>query len=313
MAYTNIIGRADVSDAMIPEQTIPELIAAATAESAIMTRARRTQLSTRTAKQPVMAGLPDAYWVNGDAGLKQTTKALWDKITITAEELAVIVPIPTAVVDDANIPLWAQIRPLLGEAIGKAVDAAAIFGVNKPASWPSALVTGATAAGNVVQAGTDFAKAVSDLAELIDAKGYAVDGFACRPGLTWRLRGARDLQGRPVFDSALDGTGTFSLFGFGLTEVRNGAWNPQAAELVAADWSKLVFGVRQDVTYDLFSEGVISDDEGKVVLNLMQQDSKAMRVVFRCGFAVATPVTRLEDDPAKRYPAGVVTPESAED
>ena len=36
----------------------------------------------------------------------------------------------------------------------------------------------------------------------------------------------------------------------------------------------------------------------------MQQDSKAMRVVFRVGFQVAQPLTRL----GTVYPAGVVTP-----
>ena len=100
------------------------------------------------------------------------------------------------------------------------------------------------------------------------------------------------------------------LYGFPLDEVRNGAWDTTAAELLAADWTKFVAGIRQDITYDLFSEGVISDAEGKVILNLMQQDSKALRVVFRVGFQVANPLTRLNATEASRYPAGVVTPKA---
>jgi hypothetical protein len=88
--------------------------------------------------------------------------------------------------------------------------------------------------------------------------------------------------------------------------VDNGAWDDDEAELLAADWKKFVVGIRQDVTYDLFSEGVISDADGKVILNLMQQDTKALRVVFRVGFQVAIPVTRI--GPSTRYPAGVITP-----
>lgn len=98
------------------------------------------------------------------------------------------------------------------------------------------------------------------------------------------------------------------LYGYPLNEVRNGAWNAAAAELLAADWSKFVVGIRQDITYDLFKEGVISDSDGKVLLNLMQQDTKALRVVFRVGFQVANPLTRLNGAEASRYPAGVITP-----
>ncbi|MBP0095036.1 hypothetical protein, partial [Prescottella equi] len=83
-----------------------------------------------------------------------------------------------------------------------------------------------------------------------------------------------------------------------------------AATMIAADWSKVIVGIRQDVTFDLFSEGVISDASGKVILNLMQQDSKALRVVFRVGFQVANPLTRLNGTEATRYPAGVLVPDT---
>lgn len=312
--YEQIIGRADVNDALMPDQVISEIIQTAPEDSVMLTRAKKVRLSTKKAKQPVLASLPDAYWVDGDTGLKQTTDVTWSGINITAEELAVIVPIPNAVVDDANIPLWAQVRPLLKEAIGKAVDQAALFGVNKPASWPTGIVPAAIAAGNVAQLGAanpaggtfDLASAFLAVAEKASVKGFSVNGFATRPGLNWRLRGLKDTQGQYLFGAPTQG-GNASLFGFNLDEVRNGAWNAAAAEGLAIDWSKFVVGIRQDVTYDLFSEGVISDSDGVVVLNLMQQDSKALRVVFRVGFQVAIPRTRL-DGGVFGYPAGVVTP-----
>ncbi|WP_222845999.1 hypothetical protein [Corynebacterium aurimucosum] len=74
------------------------------------------------------------------------------------------------------------------------------------------------------------------------------------------------------------------------------------------DWDKQVVGIRQDITYDLFSEGVISDADGKVVLNLMQQDTKALRVVMRVGWQTAIPVTRASKGKKKIYPGGVITP-----
>ena len=157
--------------------------------------------------------------------------------------------------------------------------------------------------------GSNVAQDIAALAEKVSVGGFAVNGFASRPGLSWKVRGLTDQTGRPIFADALTGNGTFSIYGYPLDEVRNGAWNAEAAELVMLDWSKFVVGIRQDVTYSLFKEGVISDDTGKVVLNLMQQDSQALRAVFRVGFQVAVPLTRLATDQA--YPAGVLTPEAA--
>lgn len=306
--YSNIIGRAEVSDALIPPQVISEIIKSATEQSVLMTNAKRTAMSTKVAKQPILASLPSAYWVNGDTGLKQTDKQTWQGLTITAEELAVIVPIPNAVIDDSNVPLWNEVKPSLAEAAGQLIDQAALFGVNKPSSWPVALIPGATAAGNVVEAGTgpDLGVDVANLAEMIDKTGFAINGFATRPGISWTLRAMRDNSGRPIYNDALAGTGNPGLYGLPVTEVRNGSWDSDVAELLAVDWTKVIYGVRQDITYDLFSEGVISDDSGAVVLNLMQQDSKALRMVMRVGFQVAVPAARIFS--GTRYPAGVLVP-----
>jgi HK97 family phage major capsid protein len=171
--YAEIIGRTETSDALLPDQTINEIIQTAPENSVLLSRARTVRLSAKRAKQPVLNSLPDAYWVNGDTGLKQTTDTSWSGTTITAEELAVIVPIPNTVVDDANVPLWDAVRPLLAEAIGKKVDQAGIFGTDKPASWPTAIIPAAIAAGNTVTAGTGADFGV-DVATLGSAEGLVV-------------------------------------------------------------------------------------------------------------------------------------------
>ena len=110
MAYNDIQGRADLTDVLLPDQIIKEIIAEAPKSSVLLSRAKMVRLSAKKAKQPVLATLPEAYWVNGDTGLKQTTKSTWKNINITAEELAVIVPIPDALLDDADVPLWDEVK-----------------------------------------------------------------------------------------------------------------------------------------------------------------------------------------------------------
>lgn len=306
--YNDIIGRPDVADALIPDGVATEIIKEAPKNSAILTNAKRSRLSTKKAKQSVLSTLPEAYWVDGDTGMKQTSKAVWKNQTIVAEELAVIVPIPDALADDAGINLWEEVKPLVAEAIAHKIDAAAIFGEDKPDSWPAAIVPAATKAGNTLAQGTndDLGADVAAIAGKVSTQGYPVNGFLSAPGLNWELIGLRDEQGRPIYSPNMAAGQPSALYGFPLNEVKTGGWDPEKAKIVALDWSKQVVGIRQDITYDIFREGVITDAAGKVIINLMQQDMKALRVVMRVGWTTATPTTRISK--GKGYPAGVITP-----
>ena len=305
--YNEKILRENVS---VPVETVNEIIQELPQQSVALTRMRQVRMSSKTRKQPVLASLPVAYWVDGDTGLKQTTKATWDNVVMTAEELAALVPVPNAVIDDSDMPIWDLVRPLLVEAIGNKVDLATLFGIDKPATWPTALVPAAIAAGNTVAEGAnaDFGADVAALAGLIAQDGFAVNGFASAPGLNWKLIGLRDTNGQPIYGNPMAQGQPGTLYGYPLHEVLNGAWQGDSAELIAADWSKFIVGIRQDITFDLYDQMVISDDDGKVIFNAPQQDSKVMRVVFRVGYQVANPLTRTSPTEATRYPAGVLTP-----
>lgn len=306
----DIISASDLGGGLIPTEYATQIIQDAPKSSVLLTRARQIPMSTRTRTQPVLDSKPIAYWVGGDTGLKQTTKQAWKGLTITAEELAAIVPIPEAVIDDAAIPIWPEVMPRLAAAIGYKVDQAGLFGVDKPASFPTAVIPGAIAAGNKVAESTakDLAKNVAELGELLAKQGYAANGFASSPGFNWRLVGLRNANGSPIYTPSLAAGTPSTLYGYGLNEVTNGAWDSSVASLLAADWSNFVVGVRQDITYKLLDQAVITDDDGKVILNLAQQDSVAMRVTFRVGFQIANPINDVQHDSTKRYPAAVLTP-----
>ena len=295
---------------IVPDDIASEVIKEAPKASTILTRARTVRLSRKKTTQPVLDVLPEAYWVNGETGLKQTTDAGWKGLSITAEELATIVVIPDALVDDSDINLWEEVKPYIAQAMGRALDAAVIFGVNKPNTFPTALFDAAQTAGNNITQVTkgatkkDLAAAVAELGEKLSSEGYSPNGFAARPGLDWRLRSMRGEDGHFLFVPPADG-GEPRLFGYPLTAIDNGAWDGKA-DLLMADWSKFIVGVRQDITYKVFEEGVITNDEGKVLFNLMQQDAKALRVVFRVGFQVSNPATALRKP--NSFPAGFVLP-----
>ena len=311
--FNDLITRTDVP---IPTEEVGELLKVMPEESVLLKRARRQPMSTKTVKQTIMTTFPDAYWVDGDTGLKQTTKQSFSQPTMIAEELAVIAVVPDAVIDDSSLPIWETLRPYLAEAIGKKVDQAAIYGIDKPASWPLALVPGAIAAGVIAPGNLaatpadgrkDAGQLVADLGlKMARDAGANLSGLIAQAGTGWELDRIRDADRRPIYDGVAG-----ALRGVPFDELKNGAWSDvgtgdTAVPLIGVDWSQVYIGIRQDITVKMLDQAVISDADGKVIFNLAQQDAKALRVVFRVGYQAVMPVNHQQLDPAKRFPAGVI-------
>lgn len=308
MPYDNIISRTDAG-ALIPEDVAAAVVQGATEQSASLSLFRRVPMSRKQQRMPVLSALPTAYFVNGDTGLKQTTEANWANKYLDAEELAAIVPIPNNVLDDTDFDIWGETRPLLEEAIGRAVDAAVFFGVNKPASWPTAIVAAAVAAGNVVARGTNAAAAggivgdLSDMFATVETDGFDVNGLIAVTSWKGRLRQARTTDGARLAEVS-----PTSVDGIDVRYPMRGLWPTglSAAEVIGGDFSQGVMAVRKDMTFEIFREGVIQDNTGAIIYNLLQQDMSAMRVTFRCAFQVPNPIRRDQETEGNRYPFGVL-------
>lgn len=306
--FSNIISRAD-AEPLIPDEVVQEVVKAATAESAALSLFRQVSMGSKLSSVPVLSALAEAYFVNGDTGLKQTTEMAWSGVVLTAEEIAAFVPVPDAVIDDADFDLWGEVQSGLAEAVGVALDAAVFSGTNKPASWPEAIVPAAIAAGNTNVADSTPAQGgmANDIAETFDDvedDGYDVSAIVATRAVRGALRKARGTDGQKLVD-VQSGAGLDAP----ITYVANGVLpaGPPATLAVVGDFTMAVLGIRQDMTYKLLDQAVITDDTGKVIYNLPQQDMSALRVVFRAEFAVANPVTRPVAGAGTPYPFGVLT------
>ncbi|AYF27534.1 phage major capsid protein [Micromonospora tulbaghiae] len=311
MAYLNdsqMVSRSQNSAIEMPTNVANDVVKAAASESVVMRLARKVPMTSKKSRQPLIAGLPEAYWVDGDTGLKQATTVKFDGVELTAEALATLVIVPDEFFDDSQIPIWDEVKPLVAEAMGRKIDNAALFGVNKPASWNTSVYASAAAAGNYVErpASTppDFGKLVADAAKLVVADGFSVDAFAVRNGLKWDLLGERDANGGPLFTTLVGENGGEGLYGLPAVESTNGAWD-QDVSVIAGDWNKALLGIRQDVTYTVHTDAVVTDSNGAVIFNAMQQDSKILRVVMRVGFGIANPAT-YQNTTSSRSPFALV-------
>lgn len=328
MGYTDKIARSTNNE--LPTDYSRDVIQGAVGASAVMSLARRVQMPSHTMVMPALATFPTAYWLNGasraaeDVAFKQTTTMTWTNVQLVASELAVLVAIPDALVQDELFDILGELRPRLVEAFALKIDAAVLWGDDKPQLWTGGAGVGiydaAVTAGNVVTPATtvptgngddtspDLAQQFGYAAEKLALDGFVPNGFAVQPGLPWRLRNMRASGGETIYqgNTGVAGTMAETLFGEPLVQVRNGAWDANRAVGIIGDWTNAMVGVRQDITFSISDSATITDGAGAVTYSAFQQDGKVLRAVMRVGFATTNPISQLNTNSSTRYPFAVV-------
>ena len=286
--------------ALFEPDLINEIIEGAIKQSAVLQLFRRLpNMTSNKMKMRVLDSLPMAYWVDADTnnGRKKLTKMAWDNKYITAEELAVIVPIKEDVLDDADYDIWADVRPRLVEAIGKAIDNAVLTGVNKPNGFRLDLLSSIINAGAVITQGSP-ANLYSDINSAmvkVEESGYNPTGIVGGVDVKGKFRMMLDTTGQPIAGTEIGNLPKFY--------VDNGAWDKDKAVMVVGDFSQAVYSIRQDVTYKILDQAIIQDPStGEILYNLAQEDMVALRVVFRMGWEIPNPINALSPDEGVRFP-----------
>lgn len=305
----------DRGDVVFSEDVIAGIIQDIPTQSAVLTRARRLRdMSKAQTRMPVMSAFPTAYFVSGDTGLKQTTEMAWANVYLNAEVLACIVPIPEEVIDDSDYDIMGEVRPRIAEAMGAVIDAAVLFGTNKPTSWPAAILTGATSASQTVDHGAnpaldlyDEIMGVGGVISFPEEDGFMVNGHIGALSLRAQLRGLRTSDGLPIFTSNMQQTNQYYLDGNPIEFPKNG-FASASALLFSGDWNQLVWSMRKDMTFKALDQAVLTDSAGNIVWNLPQQDMVALRCTMRLATALPNPINLVQQTAASRYPFGVLLP-----
>lgn len=299
------IGRADLST-IIEEEYSSALLAAAVSASVSLSAFRRVDLGTKTVNMPVLATIPTAEFVS-ETGTKPTAEATWANKQLVAEEIAVIIPIHENVVDDASVDVLDELARQGGAAIGRTLDAAVLFGDNKPISWTSDdLLAAATAAGQVVTVGDvadgdDLAGSILQAAGLVDEAGWEPSTLLAPRGLRFRLANVRAEDGTPIFLPSLSSTpgAVDTIYGLSAAWVSGLIWDRDAAEAMVVDADRVIIGVRQDITVKFLDQATVGS------INLAERDMVALR--FKARYAYVLGDTRT-DEGADQVPVAAVLP-----
>lgn len=331
MPYNSIVNRSDATS-LIPEDVQREILSDVAATNPLLQLARRLPDMSRAQRRlPVLSALATAYFVSGDTGLKQTTDVSWEDKYIDAEELAVIVPVPQAVLDDTDYDLWAEIRPNIVDAINYAMIRAVLFGTNIPASWTTnmgaaGLLAKIVAASQTVDLSTQIAAGedlydtilgATGVVSLVEQDGYMVNGHIAALSMRGKLRGIREKVyngsaavplGLPIFSTNMQSAQSYNLDGDPIYFPTDGSIDAATALMFTGDWTKLVWAMRQDMTFTIATEATIQDAGGNVMYNLFQQDMVALRAVMRIGFALPNPINRVNTSSSTRLAFAALVP-----
>lgn len=311
MAYNNVTSRTDAA-ALIPEDVSKEMLGKAVEESAALKMFKRVPVARGQLRLPILSALPVAYWVSGDTGLKQTTEVNWANKFLNIEEMATIVPFPDNVLADTDADLWDEAEPLVREAFGRLLDSTIFFGTNAPSSFPTNILSAATAAGNSVNEGSTAAQGgffgdIDKVYQAVEGDGFEVNGFVAATSAKSKLRMARDTQGRKLDDMRAGGD-LRTLDGYPIEYAMKGMFplaggvGVDGVRLFAGDWNEFVIGVRSDISMKILDQAVIQDNTGAIVYNLAQQDMTAIRLTFRIGWQVSNTINNDQPTEANRYP-----------
>jgi Phage capsid family len=328
MPYNSIIDRTDAA-ALIPDNVARDIIKGVAATNPLLQLARRLpDMPTSRTRMPVLSAFATAYFVTGDSGLKQSSEIAWANKYIDAEELAVIVPIPEAVLDDAGYDIWAEVRPEIVNAINFALNRAVLFGTGIPASWTTnmggaGLLAITTAAGNMVDSSVhtgdlyDEIMGPTGVIAKVEEDGFLVTGHIAALALRGQLRGFREQVwngtalvpgGSPLFVTTIQDTTRYALDGSPIYFPTDGSMDPAVALLFSGQWDQLVWAMRQDMTFKILDQAVLTDAGGLVIYNLPQQDMIALRATIRLGFALPNPINRVNTNNATRLAFAALQP-----
>jgi len=275
----------------------------------------------------VRSELPSAFAVDGynEGGAVPSVKTNTKKVTtqkfeprlLKAGEFAAIKVFRDADLADALANGYDVIGgdiPVFASQFGRAIDRAIIFGVDKPVEWADidSLWLRASTNGLVV---TPTANNYVDLfgvggvMEKIELTDYAPTGLVSAVQMRARLQGMVDGDGRPIFapNATLQEGTPFALGGFPLWFVRNGSWDYTKASMLMADFTRLVYSIREEITYRTTRDGIIVDGAGKSH-NLAQENKTALILHMRLGWQVLDPVTQMSNNPVPFAFLGVAAP-----
>lgn len=273
----------------LPAEVSAEIITKVQEESAIMRLAKPINLPGRGLTIPVIAGDPEANWVD-ETNAKPVSNPTLSQKNMKGYTLAVIVPFSNQFKRDAQA-LYAEIVSRLPKVLGNKFDATIFHGTAPGTGFD--VLTGCTTE-TISGTGKSFYKALVNSDVAIAAAGYAVNGYAMSPQARGEMLLAEDNNKRPLFVNNVAEGGIPRLLGQPVYYTRGvyGAGDTNDPDVlgVAGDWTQARYGIVQGVDVSISDQATLTISNSQV--NLWERNMFAIRAEIEVGFIATTDAFR---------------------
>jgi len=288
------------AEALFTQALASELITALPRNSMAMQMLNVIPMGDKQTRIPVLSALPTARFLATEQEAKPNTAVAWDQVMLTAEEIAVIVPIDETVLEDAKADVMGRTTQLILQEFGRVLDAAVFFGTNAPVTYPKGGVFGA--ARKTVAASDTPSEDFNNAFGIVEEIDQEVDAVFGARTMKARLRGQVSNVGVPIYIPTEGNPNLGSIYGVP-TSFPLG-WDKTKAEAIVMNRNTAVLGLRSDIKTKILTEASLTGFG-----NLAERDSIAIRAVMRVGFAIANPASI--NNTARELPIAAITPKAA--
>jgi Phage capsid family len=263
---------------LLPEAVADRVLTAVEQESAVLALATRRPMPAGVEYLPLAANSPKAEWI--DTGARKPFQPVeWSAAKLTAREVAIVTYVEDVYIDDAGFNVEAETEVALGAAIATALDLAVLFGTDAPPGFPpNGIATAPPVSGDNALAALDGALGV------VETSGVQPTGIVSGPAIGSALRGAYLEAG------ALPSEAPSSSV-FGIPARVSAIWDSSRCDAIVGAFEYLVIGVRQDISVETSRDGVLTDDDGKVIVSAFESDVTLVRAHARFACAIGKPIS----------------------
>jgi HK97 family phage major capsid protein len=263
-----------------PDQSGP-LFKKAAEVSLAMQVGRQVPIGDSGAAIPITVGVPAADWVS-EGELKPIVGQQSTVVTVTPHKISVITTMSDELLKQDRLALMIdEFYSTVGTAVARKIDAAAFYGKGSPFSTyvdqsaqPAVVVPVSDA---TPSDGTTYNAYLDALAELA-ADDVDPDYWALSPTGRILIQRGLDGFGRPLFDGRTDSLlGVPTRFGKGAQGTALPTPDRSAAVGFLGDFSNLVFGVSQGLSFSISRETALPIGASGAMESLWQRNLVAVR------------------------------------
>jgi uncharacterized protein len=292
--YVDVVGKqamtTDDNGAIIPPEEFIAEVSRLEEEYGVAARYVNLRRTSNNSLRGIKGGDDLEFVKTSELGLKSKQETSYEQYNLTHLEYTGIVPVSDTLLEDSAIDLWADLTNRFARANAKRQDEL-IFTENDTDDDVYGILnatgTAQISVGSSIDDfdGSDGVDALNEMLYAVPSPSMSNGRFYLHRTVLGRIQRMKDDDGRHIWQPGIDGGVTGTIWGmpYTLTEVMPSLTEVEEGDpfLIFGDLRNTILSVRVPMQTQFFNTGVITNSDGDVLLNLMQQDAQAIRARVR--------------------------------